>query len=113
MNALEHPFIMSIHQNNDNDDNSTNNRKIIGTYTAEQVTQHHCIFTFHYKDRVVIMDNPNTEHLDRGESCFFFLILQISMEEEFLFGFQKILEIVGKVRIACKKTVYFTKITFF
>ncbi|KAK8897483.1 hypothetical protein M9Y10_015438 [Tritrichomonas musculus] len=75
VNVLEHPFIMSIHQNNDNDDNSTNNKKIIGTYTAEQVTQHHCICAFHYKDRVAIMVNPNTkvsmEHLDRGESCFF------------------------------------------
>lgn len=119
---------------NDNDNDNSLSDTIIGSYIAEQVTQHPCVCAFHYKDRVgniivwgnsemrskisfnsvaAIMDNPNTkvnvEHLLRGESYVFNFP---DMYGRGVFSGPKILEIVGKVRIECKKTGYFAKITF-
>ena len=133
----------STNNNNNNDDDdddnsnnngNPNNQRIIGSYIAEQVTQHPSVCAFHYKDRIgniivwgnaemrskisfnsvaAVMDNPNTkvnaEHLARGESYVFNFP---DMYGRGVFSGPKILEIVGKVRISCKKTGYFAKINF-
>lgn len=120
--------------NNNNNTADINNMKLLGTYIAEQVTQHPSVCAFHYKDRdgniivwgnaemkskisfnsvAAIMDNPNTkvnvEHLARGESYIFNFP---DMYGRGVFSGPKVLEIVGKVRIACKQTGYVAKITF-
>lgn len=114
--------------------NTTENPELIGTYVAEQVSQHPSVCAFHYVDRVgniivwgnaemrskilfnsvaAIMDGPNTrvniEHLKRNESYVFNFP---NMYGRGVFTGAKVLEIVGEVKIDCKQSGYQAKIEF-
>jgi hypothetical protein len=108
--------------------------RIIGTYTAEQVSHHPPVCAFHYQDReggivvwghselqskflvtsiAAIMDNDNTkvnfEHLNRGETYEFNLP---NMYGRGILTGKLMMEICGKVRVFCPQTRVYAKISF-
>ncbi|OHT08672.1 Oxysterol-binding protein 4 [Tritrichomonas foetus] len=108
--------------------------KVIGSYVAEQVTQHPSVCAFHYFDRegnivvwgntemrskfllhsvAAIMDNPNTkvnvELLSQNES---YTLNFPDMYGRGVIAGPKVMEIVGSVRVHCEKTGIGAKIVF-